>query len=54
MVIDGSSDPQSVQAFSEQARSEIEPPMAEIGVTGEPEVTFWRKLKSHDEVGWES
>ena len=33
---------------------EIEPLMQAIGVTTEPEVTFWRKLESHDEVGWES
>ncbi len=26
--------------------------MAEIGVTAEPEVTFWRKLETHDDVGW--
>jgi hypothetical protein len=26
--------------------------MAEIGVTAEPEVTFWRELDSHDAVGW--
>jgi len=21
--------------------------------TSEPEITFWRKLETHDEVGWE-
>jgi hypothetical protein len=26
--------------------------MGEVGVTAEPEVTFWRKLDTHDEVGW--
>jgi hypothetical protein len=26
--------------------------MREAGVTTDPEVTFWRKLETHDEVGW--
>jgi hypothetical protein len=28
--------------------------MRDVGVTGEPEITFWRKLDTHDEVGWEA
>lgn len=28
--------------------------MAAVGVTGEPEITFWCKLDTHDEVGWET
>jgi hypothetical protein len=28
--------------------------MAESGITGEPQMSFWRKLESHDEVGWDS
>jgi len=52
MVVDEWPDPQSFQTFFEESRSEIEPLMEEIGATGEPEVTFWRKLETHDEVGW--
>ena len=35
-------------------RPEIEPMMAAAGVTGEPEITFWRKLDTHDDVGWDA
>jgi heme-degrading monooxygenase HmoA len=52
MVIDEWPDAQSFQAFFEEMRSEIDPLMREVGVTTDPEVTFWRKLESHDEVGW--
>jgi quinol monooxygenase YgiN len=53
MVVDEWPDPESFQAFFEEARLEIEPMMAEAGVTSDPEVTFWRKLETQDEVGWE-
>ena len=52
MVVDEWPDAESFQAFFAEARSEIEPLMREIGVTSEPEITFWRKLESHDEIGW--
>jgi hypothetical protein len=52
MVVDEWPDPGSFQSFFEEMRPEIEPLMREIGVTDEPEITFWRKLESHDEVGW--
>ena len=48
-----SPDAESFQRFFEQMRPEIEPMMREVGVTGEPEITFWRKLDTHDEVGWD-
>ncbi len=51
-MLDEWPDPESFNAFFEEARSEIEPMMREVGATSEPEVTFWRKLKTHDEVGW--
>ena len=54
LVIDEWPDPESFNAFFEQSRSEIEPRMREVGVTTEPEVTFWRKLDTLDEVGWGS
>jgi hypothetical protein len=28
--------------------------MQAIGVTGDPEVLFWRKLETHDDVGWDA
>jgi hypothetical protein len=30
-----------------------EPLMQQAGVSGEPQITFWRKLETHDDVGWE-
>ena len=54
MVVDEWPDAESFQRFFEQMRPEIEPMMRDVGVTGEPEITFWRKLDTHDEVGWEA
>jgi hypothetical protein len=54
MVIDEWPDAESFQQFWESTRSEIEPLMSGIGMTGEPEVNFWRKLESRDEVGWDN
>jgi hypothetical protein len=54
MVVDEWPDPDSFQRFFEQLRPEIEPMMQSAGVTGEPEVTFWRKLETHDDVGWDA
>jgi hypothetical protein len=52
MVVDEWPDPASFQGFFEQERSTIEPMMAQVA-TGEPEVTFWQKLETYDDVGWE-
>ena len=52
LVLDEWPDPESFQSFWEEARGDIEPMMREVGVTSEPDVTFWRKLETHDEVGW--
>ena len=54
MVVDEWPDPESFQRFFDSARSEIEPMMQEVGVTGEPEILFWRKLETHDDVGWDA
>jgi hypothetical protein len=54
MVVDEWPDPESFQRFFESMRAEIEPMMQEVGATDEPEVTFWHKLETHDDVGWES
>jgi quinol monooxygenase YgiN len=53
MVVDEWPDPESFQKFFEAMRSEIEPMMQAVAVTGEPEVRFWRKLETHDDVGWD-
>ncbi len=52
LIVDEWPDPDSFQSFWESMGSEIEPLMREVGVTAEPEIIFWRKLESHDEVGW--
>jgi hypothetical protein len=52
LVLDEWPDPESFQAFWEEARGDIEPMMREVGVTSEPDITFWRKLETHDDVGW--
>jgi hypothetical protein len=54
MVVDEWPDPESFQSFFSDEQEQIEPMMREVGATGEPQVTFWRKLETHDEVGWES
>jgi hypothetical protein len=53
MVVDEWPDPASFQRFFAAASSEIEPMMREAGVTAEPEVTFWHKLDTQDDVGWD-
>jgi hypothetical protein len=52
MVIDEWPDEQSFQSFFEAQQGEIGPLMQDAGVEGEPQIRFWRKLESHDEVGW--
>jgi quinol monooxygenase YgiN len=52
MVVDEWPDPDSFNRFFESQRAEIEPMMAEVA-TGEPEITFWRKLDTHDDIGWD-
>ena len=52
MVIDEWPDAESFHRFFEALAPEIEPMMEQV-TTSEPEITFWRKLESHDEVGWE-
>jgi quinol monooxygenase YgiN len=52
MVVDEWPDPESFQRFWEQESPTIGPMMAEV-TTGEPEVTFWQKLNTGDDVGWD-
>jgi quinol monooxygenase YgiN len=52
MVIDEWPDPESFHAFFAAEQDAIGPMMAQVA-TSEPEITFWRKLETGDEIGWE-
>jgi hypothetical protein len=52
MVVDEWPDAESFQKFFEDQRPQIQPLMDEVA-TSEPEITFWNKLETHDDVGWE-
>ena len=54
MVVDEWPDPGSFHKFFEANRAQIEPLMASIGATAEPEITFWRKLETRDDIGWDA
>ncbi len=54
MVVDEWPDEGSFQRFFESTRNRIEPMMGAAGAASEPEATFWRKLNTHDDIGWES
>jgi heme-degrading monooxygenase HmoA len=53
MVVDEWPDAESFQRFFEAEQGDIQPLMEEAEMTGEPEVTFWRKLETNDDIGWE-
>ncbi len=52
MVVDEWPDPESFHRFFEQEQAAIGSMMEQVA-TGEPEVTFWRKLETGDDIGWE-
>jgi quinol monooxygenase YgiN len=52
MVVDEWPDPESFQRFFEAEQEAIGPLMEQVA-TSEPEITFWRKLETGDDVGWE-
>jgi|SRR5436190_3657602 len=52
MVVDEWPDEQSFHKFFDGVRSEVEELMQRAGVEAEPQIRFWRKLDTHDEVGW--
>jgi quinol monooxygenase YgiN len=52
MVVDEWPDPESFRQFFESEQEAIGPMMEQVA-TGEPEITFWRKLETGDDVGWE-
>ena len=51
LIADEWPDEESFVRFAEAAQSRIEPMFAAAGVTAELH-TIWRKLETHDEVGW--
>ena len=53
MVIDEWPDPQSFHAFFEEMEPEIGP-MMQAAATSEPEIVFWTKLETGDDVGWDA
>lgn len=52
MVVDEWPDEASFQQFFAAEHETIGSMMAQVA-TGEPEITFWRKLETGDDVGWE-
>jgi hypothetical protein len=53
MVIDEWPDEASFQTFFSEMEPEIGPMMQEVP-TGEPEITFWHKLDTGDDFGWDA
>ena len=52
MVIDEWPAPENFQAFFDEESEAIQAHMGAMGVTSEPEITFWRKLDTRDDIGW--
>ena len=52
MVVDEWPDEQSFQTFFAAEEAQIGSLMAQVA-TSEPVITFWRKLETGDDVGWE-
>ncbi|HEY7603826.1 MAG TPA: hypothetical protein VH760_06145 [Gaiellaceae bacterium] len=53
MVIDEWPDAESFQRFFAEQEPTIGPMMQQVA-TGEPEITFWTKLETGDDVGWDA
>jgi heme-degrading monooxygenase HmoA len=53
MAIDEWPDAASFQAFFSESEPEIGPMMQQVA-TGEPEITFWTKLDTRDDYGWDA
>jgi hypothetical protein len=53
LVVDEWPDEESFQRFFESAQGEIGPIMQAAAVEGDPAPTFWRKLDTRDDVGWD-
>jgi hypothetical protein len=53
MAIDEWPDAESFNRFFEAEQERIGPVLEAAGITMEPGVNSWRKLETHDEIGWE-
>ena len=53
MVVDEWPDAESFQRFFEEMGPQIGPMFGAVGITEQPQPAYWRKLETHDEVGWE-
>ena len=51
LVVDEWPSPEAFQHFFDENAPEIQKIMKTAGVTSEPEITFWRKLDTGDDVG---
>ena len=51
MVVDEWPDAESFQQFFASVQDEIGPMLGQVGA-GEPQIAFWRKLETHDDIGW--
>jgi len=54
LIVDEWPDPESFQAFFQEAMPEIQPVMQAAGVTSEPQPEFWQKLDTGDDYGWDA
>lgn len=52
IVVDEWPDEQSFQSFFSEMGGQIGAMMQAAGVQDQPHPEFWRKLDTHDEVGW--
>ena len=52
LVLDEWPDAESFHRFFDAHQHDIGPMMAEVGATAPPDITFFRPLDTHDEVGW--
>ena len=55
-------DPSAIRSITDNAKQHglweneqgrIGPLMQQAGITAQPEVTFWRRLETKDDVGWD-
>ena len=53
MVVDEWPDADTFHQFFAAQAGAIGPMMEEAGIQGEPEITVWHELESHDQVGWD-
>lgn len=52
MVVDEWPDEESFQRFFDSVQQEIGGLMQQAGIQSEPQIRFWKKLQTHDDVGW--